>query len=190
LSIEPAKAATTIGGVSRQLAGAEITDIPAPVATKMKIEGVYVASVQPASPAAALGLRAGDIILAVNERPVTSLVAFEEAVRAAGSVIALNIQRSDTQLLASSSLMRGRLRRCAAQGFAFIEARRSLHQRPKISMRSGLISSGYLPTSFHSSLAALALLFRRASPAVAHGGLSIEELVVPFVKVIRKSMSK
>jgi Do/DeqQ family serine protease len=98
LSIEAAKATTTIDGVVRQLAGAEITDIPAPVATKVKIEGVYVANVQPGSPAAALGLRAGDIIVAVNQKPVKSVATFEEAARAAGAILALTIQRGEAQL--------------------------------------------------------------------------------------------
>jgi Do/DeqQ family serine protease len=99
LSIEPAKTTTTISGVGRQLAGAEITEIPAAVATKVKVEGVYVASVQPGSPAAALGLRAGDIILAVNQTPVESVAALEEVARNAPSVLALNVQRGEAQLL-------------------------------------------------------------------------------------------
>jgi len=98
LSIEPAKATSGVTGVTRQLAGADITEIPAALATKTKIEGVYVATVQPGSAAAALGLRAGDIIVAVNQKPVKSIATFEEAARAAGSVLALSIQRGEAQL--------------------------------------------------------------------------------------------
>ncbi|HZP98202.1 MAG TPA: DegQ family serine endoprotease [Reyranella sp.] len=99
LSIEPAKASSSATGMGRRLTGADITDIPASLAAKTKVEGVYVASVQPGSAAATLGLRPGDIIIGVNQKPVKSVAAFEEAVRAAGSVLALDIQRGDAQLL-------------------------------------------------------------------------------------------
>jgi serine protease Do/serine protease DegQ len=99
LSIEQAKATSGAAGVARRLTGADISDIPASLAAKAKAGGVYVASVQSGSPAAALGLRAGDIIIGVNQKPVTSLTAFEEAVRTAGSILALDIQRGDAQFL-------------------------------------------------------------------------------------------
>jgi S1-C subfamily serine protease len=46
-----------------------------------------------------LGLRTGDIILAVNQKPVRSVAELEAAGRTAASVLALHIQRGDGQLV-------------------------------------------------------------------------------------------
>jgi S1-C subfamily serine protease len=81
----------------RQLAGARLTNVPLP--SKNKVEGVYVADVEAGSPAARLGLRTGDIIVAVNQNPVRSVAELEAAGRTAASILALSIQRGDAQLV-------------------------------------------------------------------------------------------
>ena len=82
-----------------QLEGATFTDIPANDPAYGKVEGVLVASVRHGSPAAAIGLEAGDIITALNRRPVRSLAELERAARNAGSrAIALNIWRHGEEI--------------------------------------------------------------------------------------------
>jgi S1-C subfamily serine protease len=63
-----------------------------------KIEGVVVLKVERGSPAAAVGLRPGDIITAINKKPVHDL---DEAYKLAGKGkgIRLNIQRGHSSLL-------------------------------------------------------------------------------------------
>ena len=96
ISIDPFRK-TEAGEIVRQLAGARLTSVP--VASENKVEGVYVADVEAASPAARLGLRPGDIIVAVNQKPVRSVADVEAAGRRAASIIALSIQRGDAQLV-------------------------------------------------------------------------------------------
>ncbi len=81
------------------LSGATITDIPADHPMKGDVSGVLVAQVTPGSPAWRYGLRRGDIIMAVNQRPVPNLSAFARIAKAAGDVLALNILRGDIELL-------------------------------------------------------------------------------------------
>jgi len=81
-----------------QLSGVQITELPPGHVAEGEVDGVYVADVSTESPAWRLGLRKGDIILAVNNRPVASLEAFEDAVSAAGRVLALDILRDNTEL--------------------------------------------------------------------------------------------
>jgi S1-C subfamily serine protease len=77
---------------------AKFTEIPADHAAKEAVQGVYTAAVRAESPAWGIGLRKGDIIVAVNQKQVTSLTEFEQAAKAAGRVLALSILRGDTQL--------------------------------------------------------------------------------------------
>lgn len=81
-----------------QLAGLGLSGIPASHPAFDEVEGVYAADVAADSPAWQLGLRKGDIILAVNRQPVASVAEFEQAAKAAGRVLALNILRGDMEL--------------------------------------------------------------------------------------------
>jgi Do/DeqQ family serine protease len=96
LSIDPPKQ-TEAGEIVRQLTGARLTNVPLP--SRNRVEGVYVADVEAGSPAVRLGLRAGDVIVAVNQKPVHSVAELEAAARAAASILALSIQRGDAQLV-------------------------------------------------------------------------------------------
>ena len=81
-----------------QLAGTKITEIPDGHSAKADVRGVYAADVALGSPAWRLGLRKGDIILAVNQKPVGSVVEFERTAKSASGVLALNVLRDNAQL--------------------------------------------------------------------------------------------
>ncbi|MDH5345147.1 MAG: PDZ domain-containing protein, partial [Gammaproteobacteria bacterium] len=60
--------------------------------------GIEVESVEPGSAAAQRGLRAGDIITAVNRRPVQNIAQLRE-VAAANRILFLLVRRGDRQLM-------------------------------------------------------------------------------------------
>ena len=60
--------------------------------------GVEVAAVEPGSPAAQRGLRAGDVITAVNRRPVRSLTELNE-IASTSRILFLLVQRGDRALM-------------------------------------------------------------------------------------------
>ncbi|HUS17115.1 MAG TPA: PDZ domain-containing protein [Chloroflexia bacterium] len=57
--------------------------------------GAYVGGVRPGSPAESAGLRAGDVILAVNRRPIADAAGLEAAL-APGGPITLQYQRDES----------------------------------------------------------------------------------------------
>jgi Do/DeqQ family serine protease len=75
-----------------QLSGAQLVEEAA------SSDGVSVASVAEGSAAARLGLKAGDVILAVNRKPVRSITELREAMRGSRSGLVLRIQRGDAQV--------------------------------------------------------------------------------------------
>ncbi len=94
----PQLAALEGRSLTPQLAGALITEIPADHPAAGRIQGVYVARAVPGSPAWRFGLREGDIILAVNRQRITTVAQFQEAVRAARGVLALDILRGNSRI--------------------------------------------------------------------------------------------
>jgi len=62
-------------------------------------KGVVVASVEPNSPAAGNGLRAGDVIMAVNRQPVETVDTLTKAAKAARGPLALNILRGQSRIV-------------------------------------------------------------------------------------------
>jgi Do/DeqQ family serine protease len=94
----PAEIGLELEEKAPQLAGARFTEIPPDHPAYGRVEGVYVADVAQGSPAWLFGLRPGDIVTAVNRRPVRSLAQFEEAVSSARRVLALNLLRGNTQI--------------------------------------------------------------------------------------------
>ncbi len=80
------------------LAGALFADIPRDHPNHGKVEGALVTGVEPGSPAARNGLRAGDIIVGVNRQPVHNAQELRAALESAGKVFALNVLRDDTRL--------------------------------------------------------------------------------------------
>lgn len=61
-------------------------------------QGVEVAEVAPKSPAAAIGLRKGDVIAGINRLRVNNMNDFSKAIKGRTDVIALNIIRGDSSL--------------------------------------------------------------------------------------------
>ncbi|RMD61176.1 MAG: DegQ family serine endoprotease, partial [Alphaproteobacteria bacterium] len=82
----------------KKLAGARFTEIPEDHPAYGNVKGVFVAEVIPGSPAWGLGLRNGDIILAVNRQRVKSVEEFRATVSRARNVIALNVLRGNVEL--------------------------------------------------------------------------------------------
>ena len=72
-----------------ELAGASLAEVE-----RGKNRAVGVAAVETGSPAFAHGVRAGDIIIGVNQRRVTSVQELSKALRQRGRV-ALNVLRGD-----------------------------------------------------------------------------------------------
>lgn len=97
--VEEAPAQEVSGEEARpQLAGATFQEIPPEAAPRGDRDGVYVANVVQGSPAWASGLRTGDIIRAVNRRPVKSVEEFQERIRNAQGALALTIERAGMRL--------------------------------------------------------------------------------------------
>ena len=82
------------------VAGATLQDIQPGMPLYGKIEGIVVADVEPGSPAASQGLRPGDVIVAINRKPVHSVAEFDAAVRGAppASPLALDVVRGERPL--------------------------------------------------------------------------------------------
>jgi serine protease DegQ len=84
--------------VNPVLAGAEFKEVRPGMEGYGLVEGVAVADVLPGSPAAQVGLRPGDIIMAVNRKPVSSVDELVRAIEDAGAVVALNLLRNGAEL--------------------------------------------------------------------------------------------
>ena len=84
------------GEAVQELAGASLREVQGR-GSRGTERAVAVASVQPDTAAFKHGLRAGDIILGVNGRRITSVAALGKALRGSGSV-ALNVLRGDSLL--------------------------------------------------------------------------------------------
>jgi Do/DeqQ family serine protease len=101
-------AEATIGGASglaagggqtiERLRGAEFRSLDPGHPQYGRIDGVLVARVDQGSPAQRNGLRAGDVITAVNREPVRSVEEFSRAMQDASGAIALNIVRNNARL--------------------------------------------------------------------------------------------
>ncbi|XTZ37647.1 serine endoprotease DegP [Salmonella enterica] len=60
--------------------------------------GVVVNAVKPNTPAAAIGLKKGDVIKGANQQPVKNIAELRKILDSKPSVLALNIQRGDTSI--------------------------------------------------------------------------------------------
>jgi S1-C subfamily serine protease len=81
-----------------KLEGAEFRNLTRDHPLYGTVEGVLVADIRPGSRAARSGLRANDVILAVNRQTVRTVEELSAALRATGPTFALNIQRDDARL--------------------------------------------------------------------------------------------
>jgi Do/DeqQ family serine protease len=99
LSAEVAKiriASAAAGEATPQLQGATLRDLDP--GSGRQGGGVLVASVERGSPAWRVGLRDGDVIVAVNRGEVGSVAEASRALGRAGPVVALNVRRGNTML--------------------------------------------------------------------------------------------
>jgi serine protease Do/serine protease DegQ len=90
------KGALSGGQAIPELAGAVLVDAERP-APRGRIRAVAVTSIEAGSPAFVHGLRAGDLILGINQRRIASVQELAKALRTTGRV-ALNVIRGDIQL--------------------------------------------------------------------------------------------
>jgi Do/DeqQ family serine protease len=79
------------------LQGAELETLDASSPRFEGQAGVLVSNIEPDSPAAQRGLRTGDVIVAVNRRPVTGLAELQQLAR--GQSLVLNIRRGNANLV-------------------------------------------------------------------------------------------
>ena len=99
LSAEVAKiriASAAAGEATPQLQGATLRDLDP--GSGRQGGGVLVASVERGSPAWRVGLRDGDVIVAVNRGEVGSVAEASRALSRAGPAVALNVRRGNTML--------------------------------------------------------------------------------------------
>jgi S1-C subfamily serine protease len=83
------------------LTGASLADIPEGHPAYGGVQGAFVARIARGSPAAALGLRPGDIVLGIDGRAVRSAEELQARLqrRQGAEGLALNVLRGDTELL-------------------------------------------------------------------------------------------
>jgi Do/DeqQ family serine protease len=86
------------GKLSSLLAGADFEELRPGMQGYGIVDGVAVARVVPESRAAQIGLRPGDIVMAVNREPIGSVEELSRMLEEAGPVVALNLYRDGTQL--------------------------------------------------------------------------------------------
>jgi len=86
-----------VQGLER-LSGADLRDLEPGDPLYGEISGVVVVGLDPASRAARSGLEAGDIILAVNRRPVASVEELREELAEIDRALALTVQRGSARI--------------------------------------------------------------------------------------------
>ena len=87
--IEPDEALAEPSAISARLEGAQFQDAAG---------NVVVSSIEDGSAAARSGLRAGDVIVAVNRRPVSTVAELAAALNNASGAIALDLFRGGLKL--------------------------------------------------------------------------------------------
>ena len=94
----PEREAAAASPAAMALSGAVVLDISPDMPMSGKVQGVVVAEVAPGSPAWSHGLRPGDVIVAVNRKPVRNLAEFNAAISQAERAVALDVLRGDQPL--------------------------------------------------------------------------------------------
>ena len=79
--------------LAQRLSGAQFVDFNRQQVPSKDGSGVLVLEVEPASAAWRYGLRKGDVVVAVNRKPVRNLAELEQAVSASGRALMLKTQR-------------------------------------------------------------------------------------------------
>ena len=100
--VEIAKTATAgaeAASLDERLAGATLADIAEGSPLHGRVEAVLVAQVEPGSPAAAAGLQAEDLLVAINRQRVRNLDEARAVLAKAGRTLALQLQRGRGQVM-------------------------------------------------------------------------------------------
>jgi len=95
---DPLASSTSAARVSKHLSGAVLGNISDNHLLAGHVEGVQVLEVERGSPAWSAGLRADDIIVSINQRPVASMDAVAAAVKRNPDSLLLNIRRGNGAL--------------------------------------------------------------------------------------------
>lgn len=83
-------------GARRPALGLRVADARAQAAKRpllASVDGAYVGAVAPGSPAAQAGVQVGDVIVAVDGRPISSAAELQQAVSRAGHRVTLTLLR-------------------------------------------------------------------------------------------------
>ena len=95
---DPLASSTPAATVSKHLSGAVLGSISDNHPLAGNVEGVQVLEIKRGSPAWSAGLRADDIIVSINQRPVSSMDAVAAAVQSNPDALLLNIRRGSGAL--------------------------------------------------------------------------------------------
>jgi len=95
---EPPQVTGSVGQQVPVLAGATFANIEPGMPAHGRVDGVVVVRVERNSPAYRAGLRAGDVVYAVNRLKIRSIQEFAQALSAVQGRIALSLLRGDTRL--------------------------------------------------------------------------------------------
>jgi S1-C subfamily serine protease len=85
------------GRAQHPMIGIGLSDVPAPTPGASVPAGAVIRSVQPDGPAARAGLRQGDVIIAIEGRPMANPAAVVSAIekRGVGETLTVTIRRGD-----------------------------------------------------------------------------------------------
>jgi len=146
------------GEVIQAWIGAVIQELDAELAAYLKVpgaRGVLVQAIESKSPAQAAGLKAGDIILTLGDRPVPSRQAYEKLVKnyAAGETLTMKLWRNAKNVsvkVKTKVFPEERALDLAWQklGAAVAEIDRTLRRQYRIEAREGLVITELHPQSY------------------------------------------
>ncbi len=95
---DPLVSSTPAAAVSKQLSGAQLGPVSDNHPLAGQVAGVEVLDVERGSPAWSAGLRAGDIIVSINQQPLSSVDEIAAAVRRDPNALLMNIRRGNGAL--------------------------------------------------------------------------------------------
>ena len=95
---DPLASSTAAGALSKHMSGALLGSITDNHPLAGHVEGVQVLDIERGSPAWSAGLRAGDIVVSVNQLPVSTMKEVAAAVKRNPDALLLNVRRGDGAL--------------------------------------------------------------------------------------------
>jgi S1-C subfamily serine protease len=95
---DPLASSTAAGALSKHMSGAVLGSISDNHPLAGHVEGIQVLDIERGSPAWSAGLRAGDIVVSVNQLPVSSMKDVAAALKRNPDALLLNVRRGDGAL--------------------------------------------------------------------------------------------